>query len=104
MWYITVSIYGNLVLFMKPFNFLAHSVFWAQENHKKYLKSTEKEKWSLIDYNYMIEESGDEDSDVVRQHKLVCCSEGTACDYNQVLAWLLFIHSLCVHPHYQECE
>ena len=70
--------------------------FQLYDRRKKCLKSREKEKWSLIDYNYMTEESGDEDSDVIRQHKLVWRSEGTACDCNQVHAWLLFVHGLCV--------
>ena len=51
----------------------------------------------------MTEESSDEDSDVVRQHKLVWCSEGTVCDYNQVLPGC-FLYIVCVCPHYQECE
>ena len=32
----------------------------------------------------MTEESGDEDGDVIRQHKLVWRSEGNACGYNRV--------------------
>ena len=56
--------------------------FQLYDRRKKSLKRKEEEKWGQIDCNYMTEESGDEDGDVIRQHKLVWHSEGNACGYN----------------------
>lgn len=38
-------------------------------------------KWSALDYNYMTEESCDENDEIVCQHKLTWHSEGMFCEF-----------------------